>query len=346
MHSKCSGSCASAAFVAAVLATAAPTAASAADFYAGKTIDFLVGGDVGGGYDIYARLIGRHLPRFIPGQPAIVPKNQPGAGSGRAAAYLFSVAPKDGTMIGAVFPGAIMSPLLDERAQPLFDPAKFQYLASADNATRVCITHERSKIRSFEDAQRQKAILGASAAGGSTRDYVNMHKKTAGALFELVSGYKGTADILLAVERGEVDGLCGLDWSSLKSQRPDWVRNKTVNILLQVNLEPEAELTRLGVPQAWKYIKSEDDRKAVELVVGQQVFGRPYLAPPGVPAEQVRILRAAFAAAMADKDFLAEAERTRIDVVPSTGEEVQQLVERIYATPKPIVERAKELVRP
>ena len=330
----------------ALVAAGPPAAGHAADFYAGKTIDFLIGADVGGGYDIYARLIGRHLARFIPGNPAIVPKNQPGAGSGRAAAYLFSVAPKDGTMIGAVFPGAIMAPLLDERAQPLFDPARFQYLASADNATRVCITHERSQIRTFEDAQRQKAIMGASAAGGSTRDYVNMHKKSAGAMFELVSGYKGTADIQLAVERGEVDGLCGLDWSSLKSQRPDWVRNKTVNILLQVNLEPEAELTRLGVPQVWKYIGNEDDRKAVELVIGQQVFGRPYLAPPGVPAEQVRILRAAFAATMADKDFLADAERTRIDVVPSTGEQVQQLVERIYATPKPIVERAKELVRP
>src|SRR6266508_6330217 len=278
--------------------------AKAADFYAGKTIDFLVGGDVGGGYDIYARVIGRHLGRFIPGNPTIVAKNQPGAGSGRAATFLYGVAPKDGTVIGAVFPGVIMGPLLDERAQPLFDPTKFQYLASADNATRVCITHEKSRVKTFEDAQRQKTIMGASAAGGSTRDYVSMHKKSSGAMFELVSGYKGTADILLATERGEVDGLCGLDWSSLKSQRPDWVRNKTVNILLQANLEPETELTRLGVPPVWKYIKSEDDRKAVELVIGQQVFGRPYVTPPGVPAEQVRILRAAFAATMADKDFL------------------------------------------
>jgi tripartite-type tricarboxylate transporter receptor subunit TctC len=330
----------------ALAAATAPAAARAADFYAGKTIEFLVGGDVGGGYDIYARTIGRHLPRFIPGNPAIVPKNQPGAGSGRAAAYLYAVAPKDGTTIGAVFPGAIMAPLLDDRAQPLFEPAKFQYLASADNATRVCITHERSKVRSFEDAQRQKAIMGASAAGGSTRDYAVMHRKSAGAMFELVSGYKGTADILLAVERGEVDGLCGLDWSSLKSQRPDWLRNKSVNILLQVNLEPEAELARLGVPQMWRYIAREEDRKAVELVIGQQVFGRPYLAPPGVPAEQVGTLRAAFAATMADKDFLADAEKTRIDVVPSSGEEVQRLVERLYAAPKPVVERAKELLRP
>ncbi|HEY6995876.1 MAG TPA: hypothetical protein VH397_19400, partial [Xanthobacteraceae bacterium] len=193
--------------------------ASAADFYAGKTIDFIIGSDAGGGYDIYARAIARHLPRFIPGNPAIVPKNQPGAGSGRAAAFLYGVAPKDGTVIGAVFPGAIIGPLLDDRAQALYDPTKFQYLASADSATRVCITRERSEIKRFEDALAHKTIMGASAAGGSTRDYANMHRKTTGAKFDLVAGYKGTADIFLAMERGEVDGMCGLDWASLKSQR-------------------------------------------------------------------------------------------------------------------------------
>ena len=269
--------------------------APAADFYAGKSIDFLIGGDVGGGYDIYARVIARHLNRFIPGNPTIVPKNQPGAGSGRAASFLYSVAPKDGSVIGAVFPGAIM---------------------------------------------------GASAAGGSTRDYINMFKKATGALFDLVAGYKGTADIFLAMERGEVDGMCGLDWASLKSQRPDWIRNKTTNILAQINLEPDAELLRLGVPQIWKYIRSADDKKAVELIIGQQVFGRPYLAPPGVPAEPIKILRAAFTATMQDKDFLADAERTRIDVVPSSGERVQQLVQQLYAAPKATVERAKDLVKP
>jgi tripartite-type tricarboxylate transporter receptor subunit TctC len=320
--------------------------APAADFYAGKTIDFLVGGDVGGGYDIYARVVGRHLNRFIPGLPIIVLKNQPGAGSGRAAAFLYGVAPKDGSVIGAVFPGAIMGPLLDDRAQALFDPTRFQYLGSADNATRVCISHARSRIKRFDDALVQKAIMGASAAGGSTRDYVNMLKKATGAMFELVAGYKGTADIFLAMERGEVDGMCGLDWASLKSQRPDWVRDQTVNILAQTNLEPEAELTRLGVPQIWTFIRSEDDRKAVELIISQQVFGRPYLAPPGVPAEPIRILRAAFAATLQDRDFLADAERTRIDVVPSSGERVQQLVAQIYATPKATVERAKDLIKP
>jgi len=329
---------------AAVVLTAGP--ASAADFYAGKTIDLLIGGNVGGGYDIYARVIGRHLGRFIPGAPAIVPKNQPGAGSGRAASFLYSVAPKDGTVIGTVFPGAIMSPLLDERAQPLFDPARFRYLASADNATRVCITHARSRIKTFDDALRQKAIMGATATGGSTRDYILMLRKTTGVMFELVAGYRGSADILLAMERGEVDGICGLDWASLKSQRPEWIRDKTANILVQASLEPEAELSRLGVPPIWSTIRSEDDKKAVALIVGQQVFGRPYLAPPGVPDEPVAILRAAFTATMRDPDFLADAERTRIDVVPTAGEKVQQLVEQLYATPKATVERAKELIKP
>jgi hypothetical protein len=320
--------------------------AAAADHYAGKTIDFLIGGDVGGGYDIYARVLSRHLPRFIPGNPAIVPKNQPGAGSGRAAAFIYSVAPKDGTVIGAVFPGAIMGPLLDDRAQALYDPTKFQYLGSADNATRVCITHARSRIKSFDDALAQKTIMGASAAGGSTRDYVNMLKKTTGVLFDLVGGYKGTADIFLAMERGEVDGMCGLDWASLKSQRPDWVRDRTVSILIQVNLEPEADLSKLGVRQAWKFVKNESDKRAVELVIGQQVFGRPYLAPPDVAAEPLALLRTAFTATMQDKDFLADAERTRIDVVPSSGERVQRLVGDLYAAPKATVERAKELVKP
>jgi tripartite-type tricarboxylate transporter receptor subunit TctC len=239
-----------------------------------------------------------------------------------------------------------MGPLLDDRAQTLYDPTKFQYLGSADNATRVCITHARSRTKTFDEALAQKAIMGASAAGGSTRDYVNMLRKTTGVLFDLVGGYKGTADIFLAMERGEVDGMCGLDWASLKSQRPDWVRDRTVNILVQVNLEPEAELAALGVPQIWKFVKSESDKRAVELIIGQQVFGRPYLTPPGVPAEPLGLLRAAFTAAMQDKDFLADAERTRIDVVPSSGERVQRLVEELYASPKATVERAKDLVKP
>lgn len=320
--------------------------ASAADFYAGKTIELVIGADVGGGYDIYARTLARHLPRHIPGNPTIVPKNLPGAGSGRAAAQIASVAPKDGTSIGAIFPGVIVAPLLEARAQSQFDPTKLEYLASADSGTRICATYQTSKIKTFEDATKQKTILGASAAGGSTRDYAAFLKKLTGMQAEIVSGYKGTADILLAMERGEVDGICGQDWSSLKSQKPDWVRDNKMNILVQMGIESDPELTQKGVPEVWKFVKDEETRQVIELIVAQQIFGRPYIAPPGTAPEQVKTLRAAFMATMQDKQFLEEAEKARIDIAPSSGEKVQDVVQKLYASPKHIVERAKEAIQP
>ena len=320
--------------------------AKAADFYAGKQLVFLIGGDAGGGYDLYARAISRHMNRFIPGNPVFVARNQPGAGSGTAAAYLASVAPKDGTMIGAVFPGVIIGPLLEEKQQGLFDPTKFIYLGSADSGTRVCVTYENSKIKTFEQAQTNKVIIGASAAGGSTRDYAYLHQNAAGANFNVVSGYKGTVDIFLAMERGEVDGMCGLDWSSLKSQRPSWVAEKKINILVQNGLESEAELDKMGVPTLWKFIKKDEDKRAVEMVFSQQIFGRPYLAPPGTNADQVKILREAFMKTVKDPEFQADAEKSRLDVTPSSGERVQSVVEKLFATPKETIKRAKEIISP
>jgi len=328
-----------------VVASSTSTPIQASEFYAGKTIEFLIGGDVGGGYDIYARVIGRHLGRHIPGNPTVVPKNMPGAGSGRAAAFIGSVVPKDGTVIGTVFPGVIMGPLLDDRAESLFDPVTFAYLGTADSGTRVCVTFEHSEVKTYEDAMARKTIIGASAAGGSTRDYANLHRNAAGANFDVVTGYKGTAEIFLAMERGEVDGMCGLDWVSLKSQRPDWLRDRKINILVQVSLEPDPELSKMGVPEIWKYVAKADDKNAVELVVGQQVFGRPYLAPPGVPSERVQTLRTAFMATLRDTEFLADAERSRVDITPSPGEKVQQIVEKLYSTPKKVIERAKDIIR-
>jgi tripartite-type tricarboxylate transporter receptor subunit TctC len=332
------------ALVAAALAiTSAP--ADAADYYAGKTIEWTVGADVGGGYDIYSRTIAKHLPRYIPGSPVIVVKNLPGAGSAKAATFLAQVAPKDGTAIGSLMPGGVIGPLLEDGAKPQYDPTKLLYLATADSGTRVCATFVNSKTKTFADAQKQKTVMGASAAGGSTRDYVNMLRKAAGAQFELVTGYKGTAEIGLAVERGEVDGLCGWDWSSLKSQKSDWLRDKKVNILVQISLEPEAELTQLGVPRVWDFIKNDDDKKAVELVVSQQVFGRPFVAPPGTNPEAVKILRAAFAAAMKDKELLADAEKAKIDINALDGAKVQDVVTKVYASPPAVVARAKELIK-
>jgi tripartite-type tricarboxylate transporter receptor subunit TctC len=321
--------------------------AAAADFYAGKTIKFVVGADVGGGYDIYARVLSRHLGRFIPGQPTVVVQNMAGAGSGRTAAFIYAVAPKDGTTIGALMPGAIIGPLLDDRSsEEHYDPTKFFYLGTADSGTRICATFHTSTIKTFEDAQKQKLTIGASQAGGATLDYAYLFTHAADAKFQVVSGYKGTADITLAMERGEVDGLCGFDWASLRSQKPDWIRDNKLNILVQVGPHADPELTRRGVPEAWKFIKNDDLRKAVEVVVAQQAFGRPYIAPPGTPPEQLKILRDAFIATMQDKEFLADAEKTRIDITPESGESIQATVQKLYASPKEIVERAKQLIKP
>jgi tripartite-type tricarboxylate transporter receptor subunit TctC len=320
--------------------------AAAADFYAGRTIDFEVGADVGGGYDIYARTVARHMGRHIPGNPTIVVKNMPGAGSGRTAVYISNVAPKDGATLGALMPGAIIGPLLDDKPETQFDPTKVIYIGSADAGTRICATFQSSKTKTFEDARKQKTILGATAAGGATRDYGYLHNHTSGTKFDVVAGYKGTADIALAMERGEVDGTCGWDWSSAKSQKSDWVRDHKINILVQVGLDPNPELTGMGVPELWKFIGNDEDRKVTEMVVSQQIFQRSYIAPPGTPAEQIATLRTAFDATMSDPQFLADAETVRIAITPLSGAKVQEIVQKLYTTPKPIVERARQVIKP
>ncbi len=318
--------------------------AHAQDFYANKTINFIVGADVGGGYDIYARAVARHIDRFIPGKPTILVQNMPGAGSNKAAEYMFAQAPKDGTAVAILFPGAIMGPLLEEKPAR-FDPKQFEYLGTADSSTRVCVTWHASKAKTLEDAQKVEGILGASAAGGSSRDYGFMLNNLAGTKFKVVSGYKGSNEISLAIERGEVDGMCGFDWTSIKSQKPDWVKDKKLNVLVQIALEPEEELTKWGAPHIWKYVSGED-RKVMELVISQQVFGRPFLAPPGTPADRVKILRDAFMATLKDKEFLADAEKVKIVISPLSGSEVQKVVKSLYEAPKEIVDRAKKAIQP
>ena len=254
-----------AACAAAACALMAASPAPAADFYAGKTIEFEVGADVGGGYDIYARTLARHIGQHIPGNPTVVVKNMPGAGSGRTAVFISNVAPKDGSTLGALMPGAIIGNLLDDKANTQFDPTKVIYIGSADAGTRVCATYQTSKIKTFEDALKNRTIIGATAAGGATRDYAYLHNHTSGTKMEVVAGYKGTADITLAMERGEVDGTCGWDWSSVKSQKPDWLRDHKLNLLVQVGLDPNPELTKMGVPEIWKYVEGDENRKIVEL---------------------------------------------------------------------------------
>lgn len=316
----------------------------AADYYAGKSIDFLIGGNPGGGYDTYSRTIGRHLGRFVPGKPGVINKNVPGAGSSKLAAFIYSVAPKNGLVIGAVYPGAIANPLVDARMRKRYDPTKLVYLASADSGTRLCFTFKNSKTKTFADAQKMRTVMGASASGGSTRDYVLLHNAFSGTKFELISGYKGSVDIILAMERGEVDGLCGFDWTSFLAQRPQWLEQGLVNPLVQVALEPEDRLTKMGIPMIWDFIADPHQKQVMETVVAQQVFGRPYIAPPGTPAAQIQTLRAAFMATLADKQLLADAKRARIEINASSGLKVQQMVEKMYSASDSVVETLKKIL--
>lgn len=328
----------------ALCASLPPGTARADDFFAGKSIDFIVGVDVGGGFDTYARLIAKHLSDHIPGAPAVVVRNMPGAGSAKAAAYLYNLAPKDGTAIAAVFPGVVVDRLLQKNSAGQFDPSKFTYLASADSDARLCITGPSSKIKTFQQAMTDKVVIGATQPGAPTHAYAYMHKNATGAKFDIVPGYKGTAALMLAVERGEIEGMCGIDWSSLKSEKPQWLRDKTVNLLIQDSPEPDEELTKLGVPTLDSFIKDDNIREAADLVVAQQIFSRPYLAPPGVPDAQAKILQKGFADVLADPKFLAEAETARLSIKPTSGDKLKETVANLYSTPGDIVERARQLI--
>jgi tripartite-type tricarboxylate transporter receptor subunit TctC len=320
--------------------------ADAYDFYAGKTVDFIVGNAPGGGFDIYARAIAQHLGRHISGNPTIVVKNMPGAGGARVGHHISAVAPKDGLTIGAIMPGTIMGPLLDDKPDTSFDPAKVAYLGTANTGTYICVTFDHSKTKTFEQALTQKTIMGGIAAGNSTNDIANLVKRMTGAQFDLISGYKGTVDVALAIERGELDGVCGWNWSSAKSQKPDWIGAHKLNFLAQIGLQPNPELTRMGAPEIWPYIKNDESRKVVEVVVSQQAFERPYFIAQGTPVDLVTTLRTAFDTTMRDPQFLADAGKMSIDVSPLPGAQLQEMVQKLYDTPKAILEQARRAIRP
>jgi tripartite-type tricarboxylate transporter receptor subunit TctC len=322
------------------------TPGSAQDFYAGKSVELLIGAPPGGGYDIYGRVVARHISRHIPGHPNIVPKNMPGAGSARAAGFIANIAPKDGTVIANIMPGAVIGPMLDPKIEKLFDPTKVMYIGNVNNGVRVCVSGSHSKIKTFDDARKLQATFGGGQSNDSTRDYGYLHTKTTGAIWKMVTGYKGTADLAIALERGEVDGFCGFDWASLKSQKPNWVRDKVVNVLIQDAIEPLDELTQLGVPHIMKYVSDDRTRKAVELILSQQVFHRSFIAPPGTTPANLAILRRAFDATMKDPQFLADAEKLRIDVAPLSGERVQQVVANLFASSPDVVDLARAAINP
>jgi tripartite-type tricarboxylate transporter receptor subunit TctC len=325
------------------LVAAAPASAqdAVAQFYRGKQINLFIGTTPGGGYDTYARLLARRFGSYVPGNPTVVAQNMPGAGSNKLAAYMSTVAPKDGTAVGAIFSGAILQPLIGDT--PIqHDPSKFIYLGNANNEVFICIARADAPAKTFADTLAQELIIGASNEGGSTRDFPAMLNNVLGTKLRIVTGYGGSNEIMLAIERNEVQGACGVAWSSIAAQHPHWLANGFARIIAQLANKGHPILDRMGVPVAVDFAKTADDRKVMELIFSQLIFGRPYVLPPGTPPDRVAALRRAFMAALQDKDAVAEARKMNLDLDALSGEEVQAEVAKAYAMPANIVERAKQ----
>lgn len=315
-------------------------AAGAADFYRGKDVELTIGANPGGGYDGYARATARHVAAHIPGNPTIVPRNRPGAGSRKALNWMLKKAPRDGTVFGAFYPSALVDPLVRPKRSK-YDITKFNFLGSVNKTARQCLARKDAKVQKFSDLFEHELVIGATARGGSTRDYAVMLNKVLGTKFKVISGYKGSAGILLAIERGEVQGLCGYAWSSLKKAKPEWARGEKVNTFITFTMTPHKAMEALGAEPIWKFVKTDRQRKILEFFIKQQEFGRPYVAPPGVPADRVKILRTALVDTWNSEAFRKDAARLRLDVDPISGDEIAKLLDELYSLPKDLV---KEIV--
>jgi tripartite-type tricarboxylate transporter receptor subunit TctC len=310
-------------------------AATPAQFYKGRTVFIIVGYSAGGGYDLYARVLAEHLGKHIPGNPTVIPQNMPGAGSIKAALYLYSVAPKDGTVIGTFARGMASAALM---GQANFDARKFNWLGSITKDTSVCISWNTSPIKTWNDVMTKQFTAGGEGAAGDPDIFAKLYKNVFGAKIRLATGFPGTSDIALAMQRHEVDGLCGISWSTIKSRYDDWIRDKKVNLLLQAAFATDPELP--NVPLAGEYAHTPEQHQILNFVLASEVLARPFVAPPGIPAERKAVLRKALDDTLKDPAFLADAKKTLLDINPVSGPEVDAIVASLYATPKDVVAKA------
>jgi tripartite-type tricarboxylate transporter receptor subunit TctC len=311
---------------------AAPTPA---EFYKGRVINMIIGYAPGGGYDLYGRVLAQHMSKHIPGNPRIIPQNMPGAGSLKAANYVFSVGRKDGTTIGTFARNMVISQLVGHAK---FDTREFSWIGSVTKDTSLCVSWHTSPIKTWNDVMMKQFTVGGEGADADPDIFAKLYKNLFGANFRLASGFPGTSNIALGMQRGEVQGLCGLSWSTLKSQHPDWLRDKRVNLLIQAAPVRDPELP--DVLMASELVKTEEQRQILDFAVVSQTIARPIAAPPGIPADRKAALRAAFDATVKDPAFLAEARRLQLDVRPVSGAEVDAMIAALYMTPKDVVAKA------
>jgi hypothetical protein len=318
-------------------------AASVEEFYKGKTIQFIVGGSAGGGYDTYTRLIARHFAQYVPGKPSTVVQNMPGAAMLIAANHVFNSAPRDGTVIGHWSGPLILQHLMGNPAVQ-FEGRKFSWLGMPTADSLVCITTDRSGIKTAEEWRKAKTRvkLGAIGPGTSGTDDTKLLAAATGFPLQLIEGYKGTADIRVAAETGEVDGTCSFGWQSAKVTWANALKARQVHVVLQTMLEPHPELK--GVPLAVEYAKTDEGKKLLR--IASEIYGkqRLYSLPPQVPPERVRVLQKAFIDTLKDPQLLAEAEKARLEIDPVDGPGIEKMVNGLYEIEPAIVNRVKQLL--
>ena len=313
------------------------SAQSVEEFYKGKIMNLYVGSAPGGGYDAYGRAVARHFGDHLPGNPSIVVKNMPGASGLRLAGYMYNAAKKSGLDIAGIHNTAVVEQLLGSKVQ--FDSRKYNWLGSANQLTSTCVAQTSAGVTTIQQAMEKELLVGATgSASSSTQLVAAFMNSLGGTKFKIIKGYPSTSSVFLAMERGEVGGLCGIGWDSLQAQVLEEIKAGKITILVQTGTEKHPDLK--DVPLVLDLARNDTDRKVLEFLVARQYMGRPYVAPPGTPADRVAALRAAFDATMADTKFKATAKKTRIPLSPITGQQVQNHIDKLFKLPKNIIDRA------
>lgn len=322
---------------------AAPHAQTVEEFYRGRSITMLVGSGAGGGYDTYARIFARHMSQHIPGNPAIIAKNMPAAAGLAAASTLYTTADKDGSTIAAFTNGAAMEPLFGNPGAR-YDAQKFSWLGSIGKLQNVCATWHQSPVTTIEGARAREVIVAAAGATSNTAIVPKALNALIGTKFKVIAGYDTGAGLTLAVERGEAEGICGLSWSTIKASRPHWINDKLLNVIVQMGLQKLSELPH--VPSALDLVTDPQNKQVLKLILIRQEAGRPFAAPPGVPADRLAALRRAFEATLEDAEFRADADKAQLEIEPLTAGEIAALLATAYGAPEAIVRKAAVLVEP
>lgn len=324
-----------------LISLGAQNAAAQAPDLSGKTVHLIIGFGVGGGYDLWGRTVGRYIGKHLPGNPTVVPQNMPGAGSVVAANYLYNIAPKDGTTFGIIARDAPLVPLTSGKGVR-FDATKLSWLGSPTNETNVCIAWHTAEVKKIDDLFHTQLIVGDTGIGTGTHSYPKALNGLLGMKFKLVSGFTSSSNVFLAMERGEVEGICeSID--SVEHRKPDWIPKKTISVLFQAGAAPSPELP--GVPFILDYAKTDEQKQALRFLYAGQGIGRPFAAPPDLPPATMKMLRDAFTATMKDPEFVAEVKKLKLHLAPEDGAQLAGLINQIYATPKAVMDKVGELIK-